>query len=186
MWLTCNKINLEKSPDSSKNRLPQSEIISTIVHTWWCDGEDTEVIKENCASDFEIYEFLWDFEATRKGLKINLIWAIRKCEQNQMKTTEMKLLRRTQGKSRKYNIRNATIREKAHIEPMKSLLTKKRLSWVGHVQRRDDDNVATQIEGSRPWGRPQLRWIDRLKQDMKQQDMLRLGFRQSAGWRKLI
>ena len=43
--------------------------------------------------------------------------------------------------------------------PINKLLTKKILSWFGHVERRDDDNVAmsilaTQIEGSRPGGRP--------------------------------
>ena len=54
-----------------------------------------------------------------------------------------------------------------------TFLMKKRLSWFGHVQRRDDDNVATsvlntRIDGSRPRGRPKLRWMDRLKDDMKQ------------------
>ena len=37
-------------------------------------------------------------------------WAIRKCEQNQMSTTAMNMLRWIQGKTR-----NVTIREKAHI-----------------------------------------------------------------------
>ena len=49
----------------------------------------------------------------------------------------------------------------------------KRLSWFGHVQWTDDDNIAksvlnTQIERSRPRGRPKLRWSELLKQDMKQ------------------
>ena len=49
---------------------------------------------------------------------------------------------------------------------------KKRLSWFGHVQRRDDDNIAksvlnTKIDGSRSRGRPELR-MNRLKDDIKQ------------------
>ena len=67
-------------------------------------------------------------------------WAIRKCEHNQMNTTEMKMLRWIQGKTRKEHIRNVTIREKAHIKPINPFLMNKRLSWFGHVQRRDDDN----------------------------------------------
>ena len=72
-----------------------------------------------------------------------------------MNTTEMKMLRWMQGKTRKDHIINVTIREKAHIKPINTFLMKKRLTWFGHVQRRDDDNVAksvlnTRIDGSRP------------------------------------
>ena len=88
----------------------------------------------------------------------------------------MKILRWIQGKTRKDHIRNVTIREEAHIKPISTFLMKKRLSWFGHVQRRDDDNVAknvlnTRIDGSRPRGRPKLRWMDRLKYDMKQNNI---------------
>ena len=103
-------------------------------------------------------------------------WAIRKCEQNQMNTTEMNMLRWIQGKTRKYHIRNVTIREKVHINPINTFLMKKRLSWFGHVQRRDDDNIAksvqnTRIDGSRPRGRHNLRWMDRLKDNMKKNNI---------------
>ena len=57
----------------------------------------------------------------------------------------MKMLRLIQGKPRKYHIKNVTIREKAHIKPINTFLMKKRLSWFGHVQRRDDDHVAKPV-----------------------------------------
>ncbi len=64
---------------------------------------------------------------------------------NQMSTTEIKMPRCIQGKT-KDHIRNVTIREKAHIKPIiNTFLMKKRLSWFGHVQRRDDDNVAKPV-----------------------------------------
>ena len=67
-------------------------------------------------------------------------------------------------------------REEAHIKPINTFLMKKRLSWFGHVQRRDHDNVAksvlnTRIDGSRPRGRPKLRWMDRLKYDMNKNNI---------------
>ena len=76
-------------------------------------------------------------------------------------------------KTRKVHIRNVTIQEKADIKPINTFLMKKWLSWFSHVQRRNDDNVAksglnTQIDGSGPRGRPKLRSMDRLKDDMKQ------------------
>ena len=85
-----------------------------------------------------------------------------------MNTIEMKMLRWIQGKTIKYHIRNVTIRENAHIKPINTFLMKRRLSWFSHVQRRGDGNIAksvlnTRIDGSRPRGRPKLRWMDRLK-----------------------
>ena len=89
-----------------------------------------------------------------------------------MNTTDLKMLRWIQGKTRNDHVRNVVIREKASIKPINTFLMKKRLSWFGHVQRIDDENVAksvlkTQIDGSCPRGRPKLRWMDRLKDDMK-------------------
>ena len=88
-----------------------------------------------------------------------------------MSTKELKMLRWIQGKTRKDHIRNVIIRGKAHIEPIYTFLTKNFFS--ARVQQRDDDNITksvltTQIEGSRPRGRPRLRWMDRIKQDKKQ------------------
>ena len=52
-------------------------------------------------------------------------------------------------------------------------VTHKRLSWYGHVMRRDDTNVAKQVTmmkvgGKIPRGRPRLRWMDRVRSDLKQ------------------
>ena len=74
---------------------------------------------------------------------------------------------------------------------MTTFLVKKRLSWFGHVQRRDDDNVVksvqnTQIEGSRPKGRPKLRWTDRLEEDMKQSKTRPEGASDGGSWFEMI
>ena len=47
---------------------------------------------------------------------------------------------------------------------------------IGHVQSRDEDNIGkyvlnTRINGSRPRGRPKLSWMDRLKDDMKKNNI---------------
>ena len=51
--------------------------------------------------------------------------------------------------------------------------TQKRLSWYGHAMRRDYKNAAKEgttmkVGGKRPRGRPILRWIDRVRSDMKE------------------
>ena len=60
-------------------------------------------------------------------------WALRKQEEQRLHTTEMKMLRWSQGKTRKDRIKNETIRGNAKVTPINSVLTQKRLSWYGHV-----------------------------------------------------
>ena len=67
-------------------------------------------------------------------------WALRKQEEQRLHTTEMKMLRWSQGRTRKDRIKNETIRGIARVTPIKSVLTQKRLSWYGHVVRRDPHN----------------------------------------------
>ena len=55
--------------------------------------------------------------------------ALRKQEEQRLHATEMKMLRWSQGKTRKDRIINETIRGIARVKPIKSVLTQKRLSW---------------------------------------------------------
>ena len=76
------------------------------------------------------------------------------------------------GKTRKDRIKNDTIRGNAKVTPINSVLTQKRLSWYGHVKRRDETHItestlSTTMTGTRPRGRPKMRWLDRLKSDMR-------------------
>ena len=99
-------------------------------------------------------------------------WALRKQEKQRLHTTEMKMLRWSQGKTRKYRIKNETIRGIARVTPIKSDLTQKRLSWYGHVMRREETHITRStlsmtVMGTRPRGRPKMRWLDRLKSNMR-------------------
>ena len=99
-------------------------------------------------------------------------WALRKQEEQRLHTTEMKMLRWSQGKTRKDRIMNETIRGIARVTPIKSVLAQKRLSWYGHVMRREETHITRStlnmtVMGTRPRGRPKMRWLDRLKSDMR-------------------
>ena len=52
-----------------------------------------------------------------------------KQEEQRLHTTEMKMLRWCQGKTRKDRIKNETISVIANVTPIKSVLSQKRLSW---------------------------------------------------------
>ena len=62
------------------------------------------------------------------------------------------------------------------VKPITTHVTQKRLSWYGHVMRREDTNVAKQVTtmkvgGKIPRGRPILRWMDRLQSDLSQHQL---------------
>ena len=99
-------------------------------------------------------------------------WALHNQEEQRLHTTEMKMLRWSQGKTRKDRIKNETIRGIARVTPIKSVLTQKRLSWYGHVMRREETHITRStlsmtVTGTRPRGRPKMRCLDRLKSDMR-------------------
>ena len=59
------------------------------------------------------------------------------------------------------------------VKPITTYVTQKRLSWYGHVTRREDTNVAKKVTPMKvgwkiPRGRPILRWMDRVRSDRRQ------------------
>ena len=99
-------------------------------------------------------------------------WALLKQEEQSLHTTEIKILRWSQGKTRIDRIKNETIRGIAKVTPIKSVLTQRRLSWYGHVMRREETHITRRtlnmkVTGTRPRGRPNMRWLDRLNSDMR-------------------
>ena len=68
---------------------------------------------------------------------------------------------------------NTAVLERAQLPSLYSLLRQRRLRWLGHVTRMDDGRIPKDIlyaelsSGKRPIGRPQLRYKDVCKQDLK-------------------
>ena len=118
-------------------------------------------------------------------------WALHRAEQQRMHTTEMKMLRWIQGKTRKDRIRNEKFRSYAMVKPFTTYVTQKRLSWYGHVLRRDDTNVAKHVTtmtvgGKRPRGRPKLRWIDRVQSDLRHHQLDPKLAQDREAWRNAV
>ena len=69
--------------------------------------------------------------------------------------------------------------------------TQKRISWHGHVMRRDDTNVAKELTtmkvgGKRPRGRPRLMWRDRVRSDLRQHQLDPKLAQNREAWRKAV
>ena len=77
------------------------------------------------------------------------------------------------------------------VKPITAYVAQKRLSWYGHVMRREDTNVAKQVTtmkvgGKRPRGRPRLRWMDRVRGDLRQHQLDPKLAQNRVAWRKAV
>ena len=65
---------------------------------------------------------------------------------------------------------NEEILEEAKVEPIATVMRRRRVEWFRHVNRRDETEnirsvVEMKMEGKRTRGRPKLRWSDTLRRD---------------------
>ena len=80
----------------------------------------------------------------------------------------MRFLRGIVGVSRLDMVRNTAIREELGVQPLLLKLEKSLLRWFGHIVRMPQDRIAHQIlfaqpTGTRPLGRPRMRWLDQIE-----------------------
>ena len=105
----------------------------------------------------------------------------------------LRCLRRILGISWQDHIPNTEVLARAGSLSMYALLTKRRPRWLGHVTHMHDGRLPKDIlygelaTGSRPTGRPTLRYKDVLKRDLKAGGIAPAGFEALAadrsGWR---
>ena len=82
------------------------------------------------------------------------------------------MLRWIQGISLKDHVRSEEIRKRRNVMPIVDQVTKRRLSWYGHIKRRTPEDMTItvldmEIPGKRSRGRPRIRWMDNIRRDMR-------------------
>ena len=89
----------------------------------------------------------------------------------------LRSLRRILGINWSDKVPNAQVLERAGLPTMYTLLRKRRLRWLGHVRRMEDGRIPKYIlygelaSGKRSVGRPELRYNDACKRDLKALDI---------------
>jgi len=114
-------------------------------------------------------------------------WALTKEEEQAVLIFERKIFRRIYGpkyengewKSRT----NRELEETSKLENIVKWIKGQRISWLGHLERMDEDRMPKKIftrelEGTRRRGRPRERWKEEVERDLQV-----LGVRR---WRELV
>lgn len=100
-------------------------------------------------------------------------WTLYSRQERRLNTFHMRCLRRILEISWKDRIPNKEVLARAETTSIFAMLTKRRLRWLGHVTRMDDGRIPKDIlygelaTGTRPTGRPTLRYKDVVKRDLK-------------------
>ena len=108
-----------------------------------------------------------------------------------LQVTEMKMCRWACGFTRMDHIRNDDIMDQVEVESISTRLKKSRLRWFGHVKRREQQNVCRRTlemmpPGRRKRGRPKLRWMDCVRDDMKTIGVTENETSNRENWRRRI
>lgn len=104
-------------------------------------------------------------------------WTTYARQERRLNTFHMRSLRRILGISWQDKVTNAEVLSRAGLPTLYTLLRQRRLRWLGHVHRMDDGRIPKDIlygelaSGRRSTGRPQLRYKDVVKRDMKALDI---------------
>ena len=105
-------------------------------------------------------------------------WALKMEDERRLKTTEMRMLRMICGKTLKDKMNNEKIREMTGVVILEEFLREKRLRWLGHVERMDEERgpvkaLLLEVDGTKK-GRPKKRWKEVLECDMTARGLQRL------------
>ena len=104
-------------------------------------------------------------------------WTTYASQEKRLNSFHLRCLRRLLHIKWQDRVTNTEVLQRAGIPSLFSLLTKRRLRWLGHVSRMDPGRIPKDMlygelrEGSRPTGRPHLRFKDVCKRDMKLADI---------------
>ena len=114
--------------------------------------------------------------------------AVTKTQERELEVAEMRMLRWSLGWTRKDKIRNERIRKLTEVGNITLKAREERLRWFGHVKRREDNYVGRRvldmtIDGTRRRGRPKTRWMDIVRQDMKDLGLEESDALDRDGWR---
>ena len=101
------------------------------------------------------------------------------------------MLRWAYGVTRLDKIRNENIRNEMKVTELHKKIQEKRLGWYGHLMRREEGHIGKrvlkmEVTGRRRRGRPERRWMDCVREDMKEKNLEERDVKDRNKWKTLI
>ena len=123
-------------------------------------------------------------------------WTTYARHEKRLDVLHMRCLRKILGLTWKDKVPNTEVLERANLASMPAILCKRRLRWLGHVRRMNDDRLPKQVmygelaDGKRKRGRPVLRYKDVCKSSLQRCGIAINSWEEKAqkrdGWREAI
>ena len=97
-------------------------------------------------------------------------WALKKAQEKKLEVAKMRMLCVV---TKLDKIRNERIRGTTKVGGITKKVQERRLKWYGHVMRNDEHYVGRRamvmiVQGRRKSGRPKRRWLEKVKDDIKE------------------
>ena len=117
--------------------------------------------------------------------------AVTKKQVEEMEVAEMKMLRFAMRVRRKDKIRNEYIRGTVKVERLGMKMKEGRLTWYGHIMRRDQEYIGRKmmemkLPGKRKRGRLKKKFQDVVKEDIKKVGARETDVENRTVWRNMI
>lgn len=123
-------------------------------------------------------------------------WTLYRSQVRKLHAFMMRHLRKIMDIKWQDRITNVAVLERANISSMEDLLIRKNLRWTGHVLRLDTERLPLQVlysqlsSGTRKIGRPQLRFKDTVKINLRHRDIdpnqMGMLCKERSTWRRWV
>ena len=113
-----------------------------------------------------------------------------KVQEGKMEVAEMKMLRSSLGLTRANRARNEEVRKILGIRGLGEKASEQRLRWYGHVKGREEPYIGQRMlamvpPGKRRSGRPQRRYMDNIREDMRKLGSKETDTQDRGRWRSV-
>ena len=100
------------------------------------------------------------------------VWAMTDRVQTIVTSCDRRILRYMAGVSLRDRVRSEEVARRCGVDEVEIVMSERRLRWVGHVKRREQDDpikrvMNLEVTGRQPRGRPKKTWKKTVEEDMR-------------------